>query len=311
MSFNPDWRDDVAEMEAKDIPLTLPPDTVNRSDKKIWVESRYVLSEQLFFQTYRYDIPRKRTYLLRQSDAGKHYTITDDKGNQLEGDQQRTTYNFIFPPRVLMADGLQERSMAYAATKTACGDILVGGLGLAVYPQIVLHLKRPVTSITIVESSREVIDIVGRKWFEHKNQQQITIVEDTIEHYLRHAQNLYDTIYLDIWGDIHFKILPYVNYLITSSEPRLKENGKIQCWGYNAMMRAFVKFAERLELEDLKKLRIDPPEDLLLVEYLEWRKQQQKPSILAIRQKGRELATIVSADRNIPLSIDVSRSKWL
>jgi len=76
---------------------------------------------------------------------------------------------------------------------------------LAIYPQFVLSLKRPVTSLTIVENSREVTDIVGQKWFSsNKNQQRITIAEDTIEHYLQNTPNLYDTIYLDIWGDIHF-----------------------------------------------------------------------------------------------------------
>ena len=108
--------------------------------------------------------------------------------------------------------------------RTARGDVLVGGLGLAVYPQFVLYLKRPVNSITIVESSSEIIDIVGQKWCENRNQPQIMIIEDTIEHHLQQDRNLYDIIYLDIWGDIHFKILPYINYLITLSELRLKDS---------------------------------------------------------------------------------------
>ncbi len=312
MSFNPDWKDDIVYMESMDIPLILPPDTVNRCDKEIWVESRYVLTEQLFEQTYQYDTPRKRTSILRKSEAGKRYTITDGEGNQLEQNQQQAMYDFIFPPRVWMSDSLQERSMVYAAAKTARGDVLVGGLGLAVYPQFVLYLKKPVTRITIVESSSEIIDIVGQKWFsENENQPRITIFEDTIEHHLQQDQNLYDIIYLDIWGDIHFKILPYINYLITLSEPRLKKGGQVQCWGYNAMIRLFVEFAEMIEKEDMDNLKINLPEDLLFHEYVKWRKEQQQTSLREIRQKARELATTILADSGISLSIDVSRSKWL
>jgi len=312
MLFNPDWKDDVVFIESNSIPLIIPPDTVNRRDKEIWVESRYVLTERLFEQTYRHDKPVKRTYILRKSSAGTKYIITDGEGNPIGDNQQRAMYDLIFPPRVWMSDSLQERSMVYAAAKEAFGNVLVGGLGLAVYPQFVLYLKRPVTSITIVESSREVIDIVGQEWFEeNKNQQRITIVEDTLEHYLQNTQNLYDTIYLDIWGDIHFKILPYINYLIQISCPRLKEGGQIQCWGYNAMMRNFVSFAELLEKEDSDKFRIDLPEDSLLHEYLKWRRQHQQSSLTEIKQKARELATTMCVDSGIPLSIDVSRSKWL
>jgi len=319
MSFNPDWKDDVVYIESMDIPLILPPDTVKGRDKEIWVESRYVLRERLFEQTYQYDTPVKRTYILRKSEAGKKYIMTDSEGNPLDQNQQQAMYHLIFPPRVWMSDSLQERSMTYAAAKTAVGDILVGGLGLAVYPQFVLYLKRvarrndeAITSITIVESSREIIDIVGQKWFaENENQPRITIVEDTIEHHLQQEGNFYDIIYLDVWGDIHFKILPYINHLIAISEPRLKENGHIQCWGYNAMMRLFIQFAELLEKKDMDNFIINLPEDLLLHEYLKWRKPKQKPSLSEIRQKARELATTIRADSGIPLSIDLSRSKWL
>ena len=312
MSFDTDWKDDVVFIESMDIPLILPPDTVKGRDKEIWVESRYVLRERLFEQTYQYDTPIKRTYILRKSEAGKKYIMTDGAGNPLDQNQQQAMYHLIFPPRVWMSDSLQERSMTYAAAKTAFGDILVGGLGLAVYPQFVLYLKRPVTSITIVESSREIIDIVGQKWFaENENQPRITIVEDTIEHHLQQDGNFYDIIYLDVWGDIHFKILPYINHLIAISEPRLKESGHIQCWGYNAMVRLFVEFAELLEKKDMDNFIINLPEDLLFHEYLKWRKPKQKTSLSEIRQKARELATTIRADSGIPLSIDLSRSKWL
>jgi len=312
MSFDTDWKDDVVFIESMDIPLILPPDTVKGRDKEIWVESRYVLRERLFEQTYQYDTPIKRTYILRKSEAGKKYIMTDGAGNPLDQNQQQAMYHLIFPPRVWMSDSLQERSMTYAAAKTAVGDILVGGLGLAVYPQFVLYLKRPITSITIVESSHEIIDIVGQKWFAEKEKQpRITIVEDTIEHHLQQEGNFYDIIYLDVWGDIHFKILPYINHLIAISEPRLKESGQIQCWGYNAMMRLFVQFAEMLETRDMDEFKINLPEDLLLHEYVKWRKEQQKPSLSETKQKARELATTIRADSGIPLSIDLSRSKWL
>jgi hypothetical protein len=84
-----------------DIPLILPLDTVNRRGKEIWVESRYALRKQLFEQTYQYDTPVKRTYILRQSDAGKKYIMADSEGNPLEQNQQQAMYHLIFPPPCL------------------------------------------------------------------------------------------------------------------------------------------------------------------------------------------------------------------
>ena len=48
-------------------------------------------------------------------------------------------HDVVFPPPAWMSDSAMERSMMYHAALRARGDVLIGGLGLAIYPQLVLE----------------------------------------------------------------------------------------------------------------------------------------------------------------------------
>ncbi|MEM9944884.1 MAG: hypothetical protein AAF810_02340 [Cyanobacteria bacterium P01_D01_bin.36] len=168
--------------------------------------------------------------------------------------------------------------MMLAAAKLARRHVLVGGLGLGIYPQFVLGLGRPVDSITIVESDARVIEIVARAWLEKMPEQRnvIRIVEGTIEDYLIDTEQVFDTIYLDTWDDADPRLLAHVNELIAMARSRLRSiasshcshGSTIRCWGYASMVDAFIMTAKVLTQQGFPWFgyRLDP----VLQAYANW-----------------------------------------
>jgi hypothetical protein len=289
--FNPNWRDDVFDEDALKFSLTFPEDSA--PNNKIWVSSKFAQREILFDQEYRHASPRKITAIVKRSDLIGSHVLRDHSGNELPQDSE--FYNYIFPPKAWMSDTLQERCMMFAAAKQASGNVLVGGLGLAVYPQLIFQLKRPVNSITIIESSAEVIELLQKGWIDKLDaatKDRIRIIQTTIESYLQTTTEQFDTIYLDTWEDADSRYLPFINYLVQLALPKCSLTGKIQCWGYALMVDTFVKNAvlyvnEKVPLDDF---RLDPA----LEKYAQWFNENQAASDEEIEIKAREIALTVS-----------------
>ncbi|MCK5871503.1 MAG: hypothetical protein KAG26_01655, partial [Methylococcales bacterium] len=150
--FNPLWRDDCFDLQALEIPLLFP-DSPNKSNinDEIWINKQRVNEEFIFECHHKYDSPRQRVAILKPSNMAQHYKVTNAHDEVITPNQ--SMLNAFFPPKAWMTDNGQERCMMLAAAKLAKGDVLVAGLGLAIYPQFIFALKRPVKSITIIESN--------------------------------------------------------------------------------------------------------------------------------------------------------------
>ncbi len=314
--FNPDWSDFEIDKKVLDIPLYLPNPFKRRSENSIWVHKQSTREEICYKSTIKLNAPRDIVLVLRKSKAFENVNLkfyVSGSGEPVNSKEQSILHDFLAPPRVWMSDNLQERGMMYNAAKMAKGKILVGGLGLGLYFQFALFLNRPVNSITIIENNREIIDLIGNpllKIYEDLDIK-IDIVYDDVEKFMVSTKEKFDTIYLDTWGDLHIKFLPYINHMIHLSGKITTEKGMVYCWGYNQMYKDFQDLT--LEIENTTTWEdVEIKDNLLLGEYMEWRKKlNQTPSKKNIIEKAKEIAINTKSDIPIELSIDLPRSKWM
>lgn len=239
--FDPDWRDDVYSPRALAFDLALP--TPTPPDGTLWVMRRHEREEMAFGRYHhRHDPPRPITAIVTRAPRPRHLSFQDEQGRTVEA--SNPIYDIAFPPKAWMSDTLEERCMMLAAAEVAVGDVLVGGLGLAVYPQLVLLLGRPVRSITIVEESEAVIELIHPSWMRRLSEadrSRVRVVHQPVQRFLAASQERFDTLFLDVWPDADPRWLPFVNGLIERATPRCA--GAIQCWGYASMVDAFVRDA--------------------------------------------------------------------
>lgn len=256
--FDPNWRDAVFDAQALEMPLALPDPTPRNGS--IWVEVQAVHHETIFGQQHTYEPYRLETAILKPSELSGQFTLADQNGREVAPNSGIASA--IFPPKAWMSDAGEERCMMLAAARLARGHVLVGGLGLGIYPQFALALERLVDSITIVESDARVIEIVTRAWLERRPEQRkiVKIVEGTIEDYLANAEKVFDTIYLDTWDDADPRLLAHVNEMISVASLRCSPDGAIRCWGYASMVDAFIKTAKVLTQHEFPwfAYRLDP-----------------------------------------------------
>lgn len=285
--FDPEWRDDVFDPYALEIPLVLPEET--EIEDGLWVKKQLKRGEFVFGKEFEYDSPRWITAIAKRSELTKYYTTRDESGNILPPDHPIN--DIFFPPEAWMTDQAEERCTILSAAKIARGKVLSGGLGLAIYPQFILHLKRPVSSITIIECHPKIIQLIEDTWLktlDDEERNKIKIIESTIEEYLKNSQEIFDTIHLDTWEDADPRFLANVNYLIQLALPRCASDGQIQCWGYAQMVDTFVKNAKGLAEHSfpLDEYHLDPT----LERYWEWLNEQQEPTPEEIEQAARKFA---------------------
>ncbi len=140
-----------------------------------------------------------------------------------------------------MSDTPQERLMMYNNAQASRGNILIGGLGLGLYPQYVAPRAR---SLTIVERSRAIADIVWPQIAPALAQtlgaRPLRLIIADVERFLARApETAYNTIFLDTWEDLSATRLPYVNFLRDLAIQHLAPNGRVLLWGYRWMARLF------------------------------------------------------------------------
>ena len=149
----------------------------------------------------------------------------------------------LFDPdgRLWMSDVPQERVMMFLNGQASHGHILVGGLGLALYPQYAAHRA---TRFTIVEQSQAVIDIVmptlARALGRRSPPVPFDVIHSEVEAFLAAPPTTrYDTVFLDTWDTLDAAYLPAVNRLRDLAARHLAPDGHVLLWGYCWMVRLF------------------------------------------------------------------------
>lgn len=298
--FNPEWRDDFFDALALEIPLQLPyACQPKEGSDAIWVDKRLIKEEYIFERLHTYPTYQERTAILKPSDMAKHYTISNAQGEKIEADQELLAT--FFPPKAWMTDNGQERCMMLEAAKLAKGDVLVGGLGLAIYPQFIFTLKRPINSITIIENNPKVIELVADSWLTQADHpsDNIEIIESSIETYLQTTERSFDTLYLDTWDDADPRFLAHINYLVQLASSCCTAEGQIQCWGYGRMLETFIDNAISLTKNTFSfdDYYLDPA----LEAYAQWLKTQNQDTDLSeenITEAAREFALTTQKSLN-------------
>lgn len=93
--------------------------------------------------------------------------------------------------KLMMSDTPQEMFLQYDAYKNAKGNVLVGGLGLGMYPSMIAK-KKEVTSITVVEKEKDIIKLRDLK------HPKIKVIHDDIWKFIRKTKKKFDYAYIDI-----------------------------------------------------------------------------------------------------------------
>jgi hypothetical protein len=312
--FSPDWDDaSVLLPESLLFSLIFPPESPRTADGSIWVASQWMRTEEWRSKEIVLERPRRVIGIMRQAEISEANKIEfrNKVGKPVDEASEKALLEQFFPPRGWMADTLIERSMMLLAAREAKGKVLVGGLGLGIYPQITMLLKRPVSSITIVESHPEVIRLVEPcvTKFAQSHGVSVRILPDTIENFMQNTDERFDTIYLDTWGDLHYKFLGYINYLVSLASKIATPEGKIQCWGYNFLYKEFIKVAVHVEQNPSQKSQFSTKDNPCLKAFFDWRKNVKiKPSLNVVRFKAAEFAVHTLDSTPLNLFIDVSNS---
>ncbi len=296
--FDPQWRDDFFDEVVFDIPLLLPTQTA--PDGQLWVAKQPVRGEEIFGEYQEYKKLRIITAIVKRNPEMSQMVFRDSENNVVPKDSP--VYDFIFPPKAWMSNNAEELSTMYYAAKEARGDILVGGLGLAIFPQIIFYLQRPVNSITIIEENARVIEIITDCWLnkiEPQFRDKITLIESSYEDYAASTESRFDMIYLDLWEDSDPRFLAYINFLVNLSEPLCKPEGFIRCWGYNLAVKAFVKQIQIFERDDIDIAKIPQHIDPTLLTYALWRNPLEGQELTSemYEKKAQELAETVAVRR--------------
>lgn len=137
-----------------------------------------------------------------------------------------------------MSDTPQETTAMTMASRAARGDVLVTGLGLAVFQRTV---PDDVRSVTTLEMSPDVMSLVWPHLAVDERQRIILgKAEDTMELLLAQGKR-FDFIYLDTWDSGDYEQLPGVNWYIRKAEELLKPGGEVRAWTYESMVRSCIE----------------------------------------------------------------------
>ncbi len=148
----------------------------------------------------------------------------------------------LFDPagRLWMSSTPQEHMMMYNNAKRSWGHVLVGGLGLGLYPQYAqAGVAGQATRFTIIERSpivRQLVEPVLSAALDLP----LEVRTATIEEYLAGGpRQRFDTVFLDTWDTLDAAILPAVNRLRELAKPCVRPGGRLLLWGYRWMVRLF------------------------------------------------------------------------
>ncbi|APQ78869.1 TPA: hypothetical protein LA742_003542 [Clostridium botulinum] len=149
----------------------------------------------------------------------------------LEGIPQGEYVTLTYKGEVVMSNTpMEKRTNAYFV-QHAHGDILIAGLGIGLIV-LAIQNKKEVKSITVIEKSSDVIDLVAKQL---PLNSKVKIINADIFKW-KCEKNKYDVIYLDIWNyinsDVYEKEMKPLkerckDYLKSKSE---SPSRFIKCW---------------------------------------------------------------------------------
>lgn len=135
-------------------------------------------------------IPEGSSLMSWDTEKGPHQVLFDE-AHDIVVLHEKTPDNFI----PWMSDTPFEINTAMPFAKLAHGDVLIGGLGLGMVPTM-LNYKRSINSITVIEQSETVINLVASQL----NIPRMKIVQGDIWEYMDGPlERQYDCIWGDIW----------------------------------------------------------------------------------------------------------------
>lgn len=142
--------------------------------------------------------------------------------------------------RLWMSSTPQEHIMMYNNGRRSCGHVLVGGLGLGLYPQYaVTGAAGEATRFTVVERDPAVRDMVAPTLSAALSAPLDVRVGDIEATLAGPVADRYDTIFLDTWDTLDANHLPYINRLRALALRHLAPGGRVLLWGYQWMVRLF------------------------------------------------------------------------
>jgi hypothetical protein len=148
----------------------------------------------------------------------------------------------LFDPdgRLWMSDTPQERIMMYNNARHSWGRVLVGGLGLGLYPQYAaIGSVGAATHFTVIEESTAVQEVV-QPTVEAALSVPLEVRIGQVESYLSGPVSArYDTVFLDTWDALDAAELPRINRLRDLAARHLSPEGQVLLWGYRWMVRLF------------------------------------------------------------------------
>lgn len=144
---------------------------------------------------------KNMTELLKPCKIGNyeisHFTVSDkDIRARIDGIPAGTYTRLTHNGNVVMSDTPMEQRTNRKFVREAHGDVLVGGLGIAM---IILSVqnKPEVNSITIIEKSSEVIELITSQLeFNDK----VKIINADVFTWKPEKDQKFDCIYMDIWN---------------------------------------------------------------------------------------------------------------
>jgi hypothetical protein len=132
---------------------------------------------------------------------------------------------------IWMSDIPQEQESHKHVVKKCKGSVLIGGLGIG-YVTKMLDLKESVTSIKVIEKSKEVIELVWK----HLKTTKAEIVEADLFDYLKYTKDKFDWAYYDIWAPTGEDVLfTHIRPLKTLSKGIVPIK-HILCWQEEVML---------------------------------------------------------------------------
>jgi hypothetical protein len=155
----------------------------------------------------------------------------------------------LFDPtgQLWMSDTPQERIMMYNNGRRSRGHVLVGGLGLGLYPQMAVRgAAGDATAFTVIEQSRVIRDIVAPTLTAALDVPLQVRTGDVGAFLSGPVQTRYDTVFLDTWATLDAGHLPEINRLRDLALRHLAPGGQVLLWGYRWMVRLFENACRRL-----------------------------------------------------------------
>ncbi len=126
---------------------------------------------------------------------------------------------------IWMSDTPMEQEGLRIPSMTAKGDVLIIGLGIGLLPTLIKMRNKMVDSITIIERSRDVVNLVYNKIKSRKT----SILLNDAESYLGVPGKKFDFIFVDIWSSI-IAPMTEIEHWTDLAKNRLQEGGEVRCW---------------------------------------------------------------------------------